>query len=398
LIDQGVWADSSETVFPSVTHPSHTTMLTGVEPRIHGVLANHLYDRETGERFHPTNKPRTAMVKVPTLFDAAKKRGLVTAAFFWPETKDDPSVEFNIPEVLSGADGPDLSAAKPAFLAELRQAGIPIDFYSSWYRTPRKSAADAILADAAAYTIRKYKPNLLAIHILATDQNQHSYGPHHYLSQAALTLADYCVGLLREAVEQAGIAADTTFIVAADHGFHSVYHELNVRPVFEKAGLLDRIEFSGGDWLLGVVLKDAFDRTRDMPKLEAAFEELRAMKSIARIVTPEQMHSLGLPRFEESPYAFGHYLVIPDIDTHLTTEPGPAASVRKVMERPYHGHGYLPQHPRMYPALVLSGSGIRRRITIGHVRNLDIAPTVAELLGLELANISGRVLKEALEP
>ncbi|MCP5119124.1 MAG: alkaline phosphatase family protein, partial [bacterium] len=76
LIDQGVWAASSETVFPSVTHPSHTTILTGVLPRVHGVLSNGLVNRETGESFHPTNKPRKEVVKVPTLFDAAKAKGL----------------------------------------------------------------------------------------------------------------------------------------------------------------------------------------------------------------------------------------------------------------------------------------------------------------------------------
>jgi len=66
LIRSGVQAESSETVFPSVTHPSHTTIVTGVLPRTHGVVGNRLRNRETGERFHVTNLPRAESVRVPT--------------------------------------------------------------------------------------------------------------------------------------------------------------------------------------------------------------------------------------------------------------------------------------------------------------------------------------------
>ena len=398
MIGEGVWAASSETVFPSVTHPSHTTIVTGVEPRLHGVLSNGLFNRETGERFHPTNKSHADIVRAPTLFDAAKKKGLATAAFFWPETKDDPAVDFNIPEVFTPERKGDISAVNPKIIDELQKAGVPIDLYFRWYGSPRQGAGDAILAEAAGYAIRTHKPNLLAIHILVTDEVQHEHGPHHYLSQAALTQADYCVGLLREAVEQAGLAADTTFIVTADHGFHSVYHQFNIRPAFEKAGLLDRIELRGGGWTISVVLKDNFDRRQDQLKLDKVFAELRVMKHIARIVPPEEFHSLGQPRFEESPYAFGHYLIIPDIDTYLVADAKDPAMERKLKEPPSHSHGYLPQHPRMYPSLVLSGSGIKKGQTIGHVRQIDIAPTVARLLGLEMSNVSGRVIEEALAP
>ncbi len=86
LIRNGVRAESSETVFPSVTHPSHTTIVTGVVPRVHGVVGNRLRNRLTGERFHITNLPHAASVRVPTIFDAAKDAGLGTASYFWPES------------------------------------------------------------------------------------------------------------------------------------------------------------------------------------------------------------------------------------------------------------------------------------------------------------------------
>src|SRR5688500_12869793 len=59
LAAAGVQAESSETVFPSVTHPSHTTLITGVSPRQHGVVGNQVRDRRTGREFHITNLPRS---------------------------------------------------------------------------------------------------------------------------------------------------------------------------------------------------------------------------------------------------------------------------------------------------------------------------------------------------
>lgn len=396
LIDSGVWASGSETVFPSVTHPSHTTILTGVEPRRHGVLANWMVNRETGEEFHPTNVRRTEVVRVPTIFDAAKAKGLTTAAFFWPETKDDPAIDYNVPEVFTPERRADIGAVDPRLMQEFRDAGIPIDSYFHWFGTERQGAGDAILTEAAAHVLKKYKPGLLALHILVTDQVQHRHGPHHYLSQAALSMADYCVGILLNAVEEAGILERTAFVITSDHGFHSVYSEVNIRPAFERAGLLSKVALHGGGWSMAVELGERFDRRADMPALEKVFVDLRERGFLRRVVGPEDMHALGQPRFEESPYARGHYLLIPDIDTQIVADDSSPSLQRRPRRTPSHSHGYLPDHPRMLASLVLSGAGIRRGINISRTKNLDIAPTIARLLGLELKGVSGRVLEEAL--
>jgi hypothetical protein len=73
-----------------------------------------------------------------------------------------------------------------------------------------------------------------------------------------------------------------------------------------------------------------------------------------------------------------------------------ASTARRPKTTAYHGHGYLPDHPAMFPILVMSGAGIAHGRTVGHVRNIDVAPTIAALLGLELRNVEGRVLTEAL--
>jgi len=256
-------------------------------------------------------------------------------------------------------------------------------------------AADLVLAEAAAHAIQAHKPGLLAIHILATDEAQHAHGPHHYLAQAALTNADACVGKLMEAVEEAGLRDSTTFIIASDHGFHSVEWEMNILPPFEKAGLADKLEVRGRGWAAALVRKPGFGGG-DQAKLDRVLAELERHERINRVARPEDMHALGLPRYEASVYAPGEYLIIPDIDTYLTAKPG-GAMVRTKRTEASHSHGYLPTHPRMYTSLVISGAGVKKGALLGHVRNLDIAPTIARLLGLEMPPMSGRVLDEALD-
>lgn len=398
LIRNGAWATASETVFPSVTHPSHTTMVTGVDPRVHGVLSNGLRNRETGESFHPTNKPRTEIVKIPTIFDAVKKQKGATAAFFWPETLEDPSIDFNVPEVFTPEHKGDITAVPAAVLDELRTADVPIDLYFRWYGSERQTAGDLILAESAAYALKTYKPALLAIHILATDEAQHTYGPHHFESSAAIENADAAVGVLIEGAKAAGIDDQTTFIVGADHGFHSVYHEMNILGPFEEAGLTDKLQIRGGGWTQSITLGDKFDPKRDQATLDAVLAKLVEHERIERVVRPGEFHAIGLPEYDESVYAFGHYLILPDADTFLVARKGEPSLERRLKETPSHGHGYLPDHPRMRPSLVLAGAGIKKGVRLGLTRNHDIAPTIAHLLGVSLSvEPTGRVLGEALE-
>ena len=80
--------------------------------------------------------------------------------------------------------------------------------------------------------IKTRRPSLLAIHFLLTDEVQHELGPAHYRAHAALTAADDAVALLVDAVREAGLAASTTFVVTADHGFATIDKQVNLAPVF----------------------------------------------------------------------------------------------------------------------------------------------------------------------
>jgi predicted AlkP superfamily pyrophosphatase or phosphodiesterase len=334
---------------------------------------------------------------VPTIFDAVRAAGRRSAAFFWPETKDDPAIDDNVAEVFrEGGDGADPNAVTPGLLSELRKAGVPIDAYYAFYDDPfGQGAADIALTQAAAHVIRTRKPALTAIHLLVTDKVQHDFGPAHYLSKAALTTADRCVGLLRQAVVDAGLASTTTFVIAADHGFVTVADEMNVAPLVAEPALDGKVRWRVDKWYLFAEHTARFDEARDGPVLERVLKRLAATPGIARVIRPADYAALGFPDYNDNPYARGHEIVVSDITVHLVLDPASASMARRPKAKAYHGHGYLPDHPLMYPALVLSGAGIAQGQRLGHVKNIDVAPTIAALLGLSMLNVEGRVLKEA---
>src|SRR5205823_5420859 len=100
LAERGAVAAGVETVFPSTTWPTHVSLVTGVSPRAHGVVANHVLNRRTGAPEDLTGDPvydAPDLLRVPTVYDRAHDAGLRTAAIDWPATRNAKTLDFNLP-------------------------------------------------------------------------------------------------------------------------------------------------------------------------------------------------------------------------------------------------------------------------------------------------------------
>jgi predicted AlkP superfamily pyrophosphatase or phosphodiesterase len=172
---------------------------------------------------------------------------------------------------LHGHSELDPDEVDPVLLDYLRSSGIPIDTWYTWTKYGRymRGYRDVILAESAAEIFKTHKPELMAVHFLVTDTKQHGWGPNHYMAHAALTRADHNVGILRQAVRDAGLEDRTTFVIVSDHGFSSVTHEVNIYPVWKAAGLDGVVKLHVDRWNVFVETTDAFDRERDEKKLQA---------------------------------------------------------------------------------------------------------------------------------
>lgn len=393
LAKDGVWAKGAMTTYPSVTHPAHATLVTGVSPRKHGLLSNTMTNRETNKTFETAILTRKEAIRVPTLFDVAHAAGLKVAALDWPETRQDPSIDINL---VHGHDDLYKEEVDPKLLQRLKDAGVPMDAYYAMVPYGRMGYGfrDFVLAMAAAEIIRTDRPNLMAIHFSIPDGMQHTYGPDHYYSLASLSQTDYLIGLMRKAVEEAGLKDRTTFVIAADHGFHTATDRVNIYPLLEKNGLVGKVVVNGRGWNAFLEKTEKFTK-RDNAALESFLKDLLKLDGIHRVIRNEDFPELGFPRYEENPHVRGQFVIIPEIDAYISVDEQ-VTSTERQPRPPYHSHGYLPNHPRMHSSLVFSGYQIKKGERIGLVRNLDVAPTIANILGISLPDVEGRVLNEAL--
>src|ERR1700689_948866 len=92
LMREGRYSKGVIGVFPTVTWPSHTTIITGVDPVVHGILGNQRPKSEGGEYYWDAS-----LIHTPTLLQAVQAAGKTAATITWPVTVNAP-VDWNLPE------------------------------------------------------------------------------------------------------------------------------------------------------------------------------------------------------------------------------------------------------------------------------------------------------------
>ncbi|MFN3648776.1 MAG: alkaline phosphatase family protein [Armatimonadota bacterium] len=393
LAEEGARADRLTVITPSVTWPDHTTLVTGVTPARHGVLANGLIETGTGPTPYAINPRRSKeeLCRVPTLYDVAKVAGLRTAEVNWPVTRGAATLDFSIP------DHPEpLTHSTPQLLQELRALKILGEGEDALNRVGSVTR-DQIWTDAAVHLIRKHRPNVLLLHLLNTDGTQHAHGPNTNEAYTALALADRQVGDVLRAVGESGLKDETAVFVVADHGFIRVTRQIQPNVRLREAGLIrvgegGRLEYAAQSLSEGgVALVYVPDRLLRPELVEKTRAALNGLEGVERIVDPSGYDELGLPQPSRSPQAPDFVLAAKDGFAF-----GNATTGAEVVsqERATGSHGYLHTNPRMDGICVAAGAGIRRGARVERARNLDVAPTLAHLLGLDLGPVEGKVIRD----
>jgi len=395
---QGSHAVSVESVYPSQSNPAHATIVTGVLPSDHGVTSDFPFNEETGAQ---APKPHyfSKQLKADTLWEAAKREGLITAAVGYPLTAG-ASINFNLPEPPEEKATPDSSppGLRNEILSALKAKSETILPTSKPGNLVRQTHDD-FKAEAAAYLIGTYHPNLLLINFVSLDLVQRQFGLRSAETRAVMGLIDGLVKKIVSAVEGARLSAETTFLIVSDHGFSHVEREFRPNVLLAKNGFLTTDEHGnvkswraaaqsyGGS--AAVFLKNAQDEAtaRQVEKLFSGLDQ-DSDNPLWRVISQRDATRLGVdpraafyldaaPRYKISSRANGS--AVAKTDEHVA-------------------HGYLPSRAEMRTVLIIAGKGIKANQKIEYARLIDIAPTVARLLGLEMKSARGRVLSEVVTP
>jgi len=371
LAREGAIADRMITSNPTVTWPNHTSMVTGVLPASHSVLYNGLFIRETGKV--DSLKSKAELVQVPTVYDLAHAAGLTTAEVDWVAILNAPTITWPFAERPSITD----AVPREMIAAELVSEQDIADFAKRniTYR-------DQIWTQAAVYIMQKHRPNLMLFHLLATDSIHHQFGPKSLASLTALALADARVGDLFRALESAKLLPNTTIIVAADHGFKVVKRQIRPLVLIKQDA---QIVPEGGTAMVYL------NGRKTAAEIKAA---LQGVEGIDRIVEPSAYAALGLPDPAKN-YRMAD-LVLAAKDGYSFAGGDQGDVVIPAAAGSLGSHGYLNTDPEMNAIFIAWGRGIRPGIRIPEVRNVDIGPTIAYLLGLKMENTAGSPLSAIL--
>jgi predicted AlkP superfamily pyrophosphatase or phosphodiesterase len=383
FLTDGAYAAGVQGVIPTVTYPSHTTLITGVWPARHGILANTVFDPQRAERAWYWYADAIA---APTLWDAAAKAGWKTASVQWPVSVG-ARIDWNVPEFWHTGGAGDASLLRavstPGLLAEMEGELGP-------YPRSLEIDADEQRARFATWLLEKKRPSLLTLHLIALDHTQHETAPFSRDSLAVLERLDALVGALRATAERLAPGRAWTAVVS-DHGFVATEHQLHLGSAFRAAGLLTvergRVgEWSALPWASGgsaaIMLKDAADEAI-RAKVRALLQQLAAdpANGIDRVLDADALHARG--GFPPASFLVG---LKPGWQT------GSNLTGAIVTRGRGGSHGHLPDLPELRAAFFAVGPGVPAGRALGVIDMRDIAPTLAQRAGLALPSAEGKAL------
>ena len=322
--------------FPSVTFPNHYSIVTGLYPEHHGIVANNFYDPARKQSFasRKTAADGSWYGGVP-LWSLAEKQGMRTACFFWPGSEAEIAGER--PSYYLHFDA--------AFPDEQRIAQVV-----TWLLLPPAQ-----------------RPHFITLYYHEPDSTGHEAGPDSPQTGVVVHHVDDLIGILMADLKTVHLPIDV--IVLSDHGMATV-----------EGGWIDLDKYAD---LSKFVTVGSLLYAPDERAAERAYRQLRA-KSDKFVVyrrrdVPAYLHFNDNPRI-------GDPVVIPTgpymIRAHAPETP----------EVPPKGeHGYDPFKMKTMRAIFFAeGPDIRPGYTLKPFQNVDVYPFIARILGLRIGHIDGR--------
>jgi predicted AlkP superfamily pyrophosphatase or phosphodiesterase len=378
LMTEGAHASGVRGVLPTVTYPSHTTILTGVWPAKHGIYSNVVTDPlgKNLEGWYWYNEA----IRVPTLWDAAAKAGMKVGSVSWPVSVGARSVTYLIPEYWRAPKGPDdlkliRALSTPGLLAEIqKQVGPYVTDLDAGLEGDRQRTK------YAAAILREKKVQFMTVHLAALDHIEHGSGPFSPEANAALEQLDSQVGILEDAARS--VSGNVKVCVLSDHGFARTDHQLNILKPFVEAGLVT-LDSAGkiADWKAypkqdggssEIYLKDAHDEAVRQ-KVHDLLQRLAADdgNGIQQILDAKEIAAAG---GDPEASFWVDMKVNFSVESNATGQTGP----KKVGGI----HGYFPSHPELLASFFIAGPGIQHGLDLGAIDMRSIAPTLAACLGV----------------
>ena len=331
LQQSGAHARGLLSSFPSLTFPNHLSMVTGQTPDHHGIVNNTMTDPELPGTFSlgsrdVLNDSRWWSQAKP-IWLTLHAQGKRSSTLFWPGSE--------VP--IQGIQPDDWLPYQHAMSHESR-----IQTLMNWLKRPSEDRAD-----------------FATLYFSDVDSAGHQHGPDSAEVASASHAVDRSIGKLIQELKASGLWADTTLIIASDHGMRKVDHLISVAHVLP-ARSKAQWEWMGP--LAGIRL-----RGEDAASIWSQLAQLPHAQCWPKAQLPQR-------------FKFGQHPRVPDIV--CLAEPGYAMNVDPSRKGPLGQHGYDPIDESMWGILIASGHRIAP-MSADLVDNVDLYPFLCRLLDIQ---------------
>ena len=405
LLNEGSLIERVKTIYPSLTHPVHATIMSGCPAGVTGVVCN--------EVFEPFNEVKRWYnyldeVHCDTIYHAAKRAGLTTAAISWPVTScGQEYIDYLVPCALTadfyGLEDRPLDAYRKLGAQEFLM-DIIADAVDKYTWANAHPEVDNFMIHCACEVIKRYKPNLLMTHPSLVDSTRHRTGIFSDAVKDAVKETDKWLGMLMDALTEAGIYETTDFIVVSDHGQLNINRRISPNVFLADKGYI-KVDEDGK-----LLSYDAFIQSAG----------LSAQVYLSRPDDKklyDEIYKLLSEMAEEGIYGFERVFTVDEVketyglsgDFSFVLESDGFTSISEEWVRPvvrtfdiedyrfgHATHGHMPEKGPQPPFLA-AGPSIKKGVTIPTGSIYNHAPTFAKILGVELKDAWGKAVDEILK-
>lgn len=396
FIENGTYASKGvKSVFPTFTYTCHHSIITGTYPATHGIHTNKVFD--------PTGKHMDAWYwyvseNAKNLWECAKENGYISSSVGFPASVGANS-DYHIPEIWR--DGSHLDSK--LIDAVSRPQGMVREMEKEIGRfaggTDLTIEGDTIRQKAALWIlenkIKKHleeKPFFMSCYYAAYDETAHINGVYSKEAISDLERIDLLVGELVEKAHE--ITNDNVVVcVVSDHGTIDNKYDIKPNIVFVENDLI-KLDENGKlvDWEAWcqrsggtgqIRLKDK-ENKEIRAKVESILNELLNDENsgISEVITGEEANKTrrGFPDADYVIISKAGYEVREDaVGKYLDSNTAQKAQ-----------HGYCENLKDMRASFYIEGINIDKNKDIEELNLVDIAPTLANIMGFEISTAEGK--------
>ncbi|MBV8630696.1 MAG: alkaline phosphatase family protein [Silvibacterium sp.] len=336
--------------FPSLTFPNHYTLVTGLYPEHHGIVANNFYDPDRKETYSyrdPRAVTDGSWYGGTPIWSLAEKQGMRSACFFWPGSEAE------------------IAEERPSYYLHFDNRiddNKRVDQVIAWLKLPPEQ-----------------RPHFITLYYSNVDHAGHEHGPNSPQVAETVKHVDDLIGRLEKDLDDLHLPVD--LIVVSDHGMEKVQGDW---ITLDKYVSLDGVQ-TVGSLLYPPTEADAVRIYKKLRAADAGFLVYR------RAQVPAELHYNSNPRE-------GDPVVIPKGPTVIRAAAQPAGQNEFL---PVGEHGYNPyEMPSMRAIFFAEGPDIRHGVTLKPFENVNVFPLVVKILTLDSPKVDGsiNVLSAILTP